>query len=82
MSAKNRKLVDFYEEQGAEAGERPPGAGKTSSVNGEQMRRSEERMANTRDARDRGVSEVGAADQSRAEPRDAEDSRSRRREDG
>jgi hypothetical protein len=79
MSAKNRKLVDFYDEQGAEAGEQP-GAERTSSVNGEQMRRSEERMANTQDARDRGVSAAGAADEPHAEPREAEPVR--RRKDG
>jgi hypothetical protein len=80
MSAKNRKLVKFYDEQGAEAGDEPPGANKTSAVNGEQMRRSEERMANTQDASDRGVSEAGAADQPRAEPREADPVR--RRADG
>jgi hypothetical protein len=79
MSAKNRKLVDFYDEQGAEAGEQP-GAERTSSVNGEQMRRSEDRMANTQNASDRGISEAGAADQSRAEPREADPVR--RRADG
>jgi hypothetical protein len=75
MSAKNRKLVEFYEEQGAERGEQPPAAAKTASVNAEQMRRAEERMTNantststnTRHAGDRGASSVGVADEPQAE---------------
>jgi len=82
MSAKNRKLIEFYDEQGAEAGDQPPRASRTSAVNGEQMRRSEERMANTRSANDRGVSEAGAADRPRTEPRAAERVRGQRREEG
>jgi len=80
MSVKNRKLVEFYAEQGATAGEQPSGGARTSAVNAEQMRRAEERMANSSDAKDAGVSDVAAADTPRATPNDTDTVR--RRADG
>ena len=59
MSARNRKLVKFNAEQGGAAGEQQPRDGKQSSVTPEQMRRTEEQLADTHDA---------AARQPRAEP--------------
>jgi hypothetical protein len=61
MSAKNRKLVDFYKEQGGED-EEGRQADQTAWINSEQMRRAEDSMRDAPGTVGSGVSEVSESD--------------------
>jgi hypothetical protein len=82
MSAKNRKLVDFYEEQGGERGDNDTTVDHTSWVNPEQMRRAEERMARAGGPADTNVSEVGPANGTTNESSGGAAERVTRRDEG